>query len=282
MRGRTRPRGVPTRGKTAPNRLRHADRFMLAYDAHLFRREDGPFAGSVWVDLGYGREPVTSLEAAELFDRVNPRLGLIGVEIEPERVRAAAAAVGPRRDFRLGGFNLPLQADQHGLIESVRFIRAFNVLRQYDEGEVAAAWTDLARGVVPGGCLLEGTSDPFGRVWCANLLRRQADEQLPWRHEALVLGFRFHSPFELRLLQAVLPKNLIHRMVPGEAIHDLFAAWDQAMKETSHLKVWGLRAWFVGSVILLATRFSGIIRRPTWLRRGWVVWRTGEFPSVVR
>ena len=140
-----RPQGQPTRGKTARNRLRRVDTFVALYDPTVLRREDGPFAGAYFVDLGYGAEPVTTLESAERFRRLNPHLPVLGVEIDPSRVAAAQPYAGERTHFRLGGFNLPLGRSADGTAESVRLIRAFNVLRQYEESEVAGAWSMLAR-----------------------------------------------------------------------------------------------------------------------------------------
>ena len=100
--------GQPTRGKTAPNRLRRVDRFTLAYDPYLIQRNDGAFADAWFVDLGFGADPVTTLEAAARLRRLNPGLGVLGVEIDPERVKAARAWEDERTRFRLGGFNLPV------------------------------------------------------------------------------------------------------------------------------------------------------------------------------
>ena len=157
------PQGQVTRGKTARNRLRQVDHFMLRYDPGLLTRVDGDFADALFVDLGYGAEAVTTLESAERFRRLNPGLKVLGVEIDPQRVAAALPFADSRTFFRLGGFNLPLQPG-----ETVRLIRAFNVLRQYEEHEVASAWEQMARGVLPGGLLIEGTSNPTGAIWAAN------------------------------------------------------------------------------------------------------------------
>ena len=72
------PQGQPTRGKTARNRLRRVDNFVIQYDPTLLRREDGPFEGALFVDLGYGAEPFTTLESAERFRRLNPQLAGVG------------------------------------------------------------------------------------------------------------------------------------------------------------------------------------------------------------
>jgi hypothetical protein len=69
---------------------------------------------------------------------------------------------------------------------------------------------------------VEGTSDPLGRHWVANVLRRAADAPA-WQPEALVFSTNFRGGWEPALFQAVLPKNLIHRMTPGEPIWALLA-----------------------------------------------------------
>ena len=56
--------------------------------------------------------------------------------------------------FRLGGFNLPLRLRADGSQETVRVIRAFNVLRQYKESELAGAWEAMGKSLLPGGYLL--------------------------------------------------------------------------------------------------------------------------------
>src|SRR5512146_1913327 len=156
------PEGQPTRGKTASNRLRRVDNFILLYEPSLLTRSDGTFADALFVDLGYGFDPRTTLESAERFRCINPRLKILGVEIDKERVEAALPFADERTFFRLGGFNVPLQAG-----ETVRLIRAFNVLRQYEEAEFAPAYAQLAPHVLPGGLMIEGTSNPFGSIWVA-------------------------------------------------------------------------------------------------------------------
>jgi len=146
------PIGLPTRGKTASNRLRRVDNFILRYEPALLTRTDGLFADSFFVDLGYGFDPRTTLESAERFRRVNPNLPILGVEIDKERVDAALPYADRITHFRLGGFNLPLQPS-----EQVRLIRAFNVLRQYEERDFAPAYERLAEYVLTDGLMIEGT-----------------------------------------------------------------------------------------------------------------------------
>src|SRR5689334_11713592 len=209
------PEGQPTRGKTASNRLRRVDNFILHYEPSLLTRTDGLFAGSLFVDLGYGYEARTTLESAARFRRVNPDLKILGVEIEKERVEAALPYADDKTFFRLGGFNLPLKEGEH-----VRLIRAFNVLRQYEEKDFAPAYERLAQYVLPGGLMIEGTSNPFGSIWCANVARRKTLEsnsllfdsqkqasgvQSQWNMEALVFSTNFRKRFDVEEFQTILP-----------------------------------------------------------------------------
>jgi len=262
------PQGQLTRGKTARNRLRQVDNFMLLYDPGLLTRRDGPFDDALFVDVGYGAEPFTALESAERFRRLNPALKVLGVEIDPERVARAQPCADARTFFRLGGFNLPLEAG-----ETVRAIRAFNVLRQYEEADVSPAWERMARGVLPGGLLVEGTSNPTGGIWAANILRRLDEGQgVAWRQEALVFFTNFSLGFDPVEFQTILPKNYIHRVTPGQPIFDFFAAWKAAAAETIAMQTWGLRQWYIAAAESLAKRGYRINLRRKWLSKGWMIW----------
>lgn len=76
-----------TRGTTAANRLRRVDRWITAVYGPLLRRHDRPLV----VDLGYGASPVTTMELFTRLRRVNPRVEVVGIEIDPARVAAARA-----------------------------------------------------------------------------------------------------------------------------------------------------------------------------------------------
>jgi hypothetical protein len=278
--GSARPLGEVTRGKTARNRLRGSDHFLLHYDPDLLRRRDGEFAGAICVDLGYGAEPHTTLEwARRLRDHV-PGLPVLGVEIAPERVARARPYADAATDFRLGGFNLPLQDG-----ERVRLIRAFNVLRQYDETSVGPAWDRLCEQLLPGGLLVDGTSSPYGRVWTACLVRRPLGDDAapaapaaPPALEALVLGANLRRQFDPELFQTRLPKAFIHRMEPGEPVFEFFEAWKRAAVATRPLAVWGPRQWFAAAVAHLAGQGYDVALRPRWVRQGWLVWRRPPLP----
>ena len=261
------PVGQPTRGKTASNRLRRVDNFIQLYEPSLLTRTDGRFTDSFFVDLGYGFDPRTTLESAARFRRANPNLPILGVEIDKERVDAAQPFADKITHFRLGGFNLPLRTG-----ESVRLIRAFNVLRQYEETDFASAYERLAEYVLPGGLMIEGTSTPFGQLWVANLARMTAERE--WKMEALVFSTNFRMGFDVTDFQAVLPKNHIHHMVAGQAIYEFMEAWKRSAAETSPAKVFGLKQWFTASIENLTAKGFKIDLRKKSIspRSGWLIW----------
>jgi hypothetical protein len=204
------PLGAVTRGTTNPNRLRRVDNWIAYRCADLLTRSPRPLV----VDLGYGTTPVTTVELrARLAAAVRPDVAVVGLEIDPVRVAAAQpAADPPLLEFRRGGFELA------GLSPVV--VRAFNVLRQYDESEVAGAWrTTTSSGAV----LVEGTCDELGRIatWAYVLAG------VP---QTLTLSARLSDLDHPATFAERLPKALIHRNVPGEPIHGflqaLGRAWD--------------------------------------------------------
>lgn len=267
------PIGLPTRGKTASNRLRRVDNFILLYEPSLLTRTDGLFQRSMFIDLGYGFDARTTLESAERFRRVNPNLPILGVEIDKERVDAALPYADEITHFRLGGFNLPLQPT-----ESVRLIRAFNVLRQYEEKDFNPAYEQLAQYVLPGGLMIEGTSNPFGSIWVANLVRKTLGSDISlsgsqWKFEALVFSTNFRMGFDITDFQAVLPKNYIHHVVQGESIYDFMEAWKRSAAETSPAKVFGLKQWFAASVHSLAAKGYDINLQKRFINKGWLIWQ---------
>ncbi len=235
------------------------------YDHELLKRTDGDFIRALFVDLGYGVEATTTLESAERFRKWNPSLPVLGVEIDPDRVATAQPFTNPKTFFRLGGFNLPLLPG-----ETVRLIRAFNVLRQYDEVEFEPAYEQLAHYVLPGGLMIEGTSDPFGRIWVANVARKSTSNS-GWDLEALVFSTNFRSGFDPAQFQAVLPKNHIHHVVPGEQIYDFFEAWKHSAEESVHAKVWGARQWFISTTERLAAKGYQVNLQRKWLTKGWLI-----------
>ena len=111
------PQAHDTRGKTAHQRLRRLDQFLLAFAPGLFGQPK-----AVAVDLGYGRVPITTLEWFERTRSVYPNIRMIGVERDGERVDAASGVEAPGLEFRKGDFQMPLRDDEHVVVT-----RAMNV-----------------------------------------------------------------------------------------------------------------------------------------------------------
>lgn len=263
------PEGQPTRGKTASNRLRRVDNFILLYEPSLLTRTDGLFADSMFVDLGYGSDARTTLESASRFRHVNPELRVLGVEIDRERVEAALPYADEKTFFRLGGFNLPLQEGEH-----VRLIRAFNVLRQYEEKDFAPAYNRLAPYVLPGGLMIEGTSNPFGSIWVANVVRKK--ETGNWRFEALVFSTNFRTGFDVEEFQTILPKNLIHHVISGEPIYEFFETWKRCTAERSSMKTYGARQWFIAAAERMEEQGYPVEAHRKWLSKGFLIWKLND------
>jgi hypothetical protein len=249
--GRARALGLPTRGTTNANRLRRVDRWILATQIPRLRDSARPLV----VDLGYGSSAVTTLELA---DRLGPEvngLEVVGLEIDPARVAAVAADRDPPRvDFRVGGFELA------GLQPVL--VRAFNVLRQYDEESAARAWDTMRAALAPGGLIVEGTCDEWGRrsAWVA----LDADGPL-----TLTLSTRVSDISTPSGLAERLPKALIHHNVPGQPIHDFLTAFDATWAAAAGLSTFGPRQRWVAAVEGLAAQgwpLVGSTRR----------WRHGE------
>jgi hypothetical protein len=238
----------------------------------------------MFVDLGYGSDARTTLESASRFRRVNPDLRVLGVEIDQERVEAALPYADEKTFFRLGGFNLPLYEGEH-----IRLIRAFNVLRQYEEKDFAPAYDRLAPYILPRGLMIEGTSNPFGSIWAANVVRRtlesdsllSGDQKLAsglqnWIFEALVFSTNFRTGFDVEEFQTILPKNLIHHVVPGEPIYNFFEAWKRCAAETSSLKTYGARQWFIAAAERMEKQGYAVASQRKWLSKGYLIWNLND------
>ena len=242
-RGTTNPIGVPTRGTTAANRLRKADRWLTG--SPRVRAALCSTEAPVVVDLGYGRVPVTTLELAARLRTVAPAVRVVGLEIDPERVAAARDAAEDGVEFALGGFELA------GLRPV--FVRAFNVLRQYRQEDVAQAWHTMASQLAPDGLILDGTCDELGRRCCWVLLDRDGPVSLTLACDPR----HIETPSDLA---ERLPKVLIHQNVPGQPIHTLLAAADRAWAAAAGQSVFGPRARW--RAMLAALNAAGVPMEP--------------------
>ncbi|MBF9072280.1 class I SAM-dependent methyltransferase [Streptacidiphilus fuscans] len=238
----TKPVGAVTRGTTNPNRLRRQDRWIAHTLAPALRRAGALSSGGpVAVDLGYGAAPWTAVELYERLHAVRADVRVVGIEIEPERVLAAQrCARPPALTFRRGGFEVPLDGGERPLL-----IRAANVLRQYDEDQVAAAWERLCARLAPDGLLVEGTCDEIGR--------RQSWVALgPEGPRTLTLSTHLASLERPSDLAERLPKALIHRNVPGEPVHALLRDLDRAWASAAPYADFGVRQRWLATVRTIA------------------------------
>ncbi len=325
-----------TRGTTAPNRLRRGDRWIAATQAGPLHADPRPLA----VDLGYGASPVTTFEIYARLRAVAPRLEVVGIEIEPDRVAAGRTLLAALREppeppdppppktaeprkgvgdgkgaddrkgagdpararapkgavgfkgaaaskeglrlngagalkgvvgakgagaafeglsFRRGGFELPVPRPPV-------LVRAFNVLRQYDESAAWRAWDDLRARLAPSGVLVEGTCDEIGRraVWVT------LTEDGP---QTITFAAHLGSLERPSVLAERLPKTLIHRNVPGEPVHALLADFDRCWATAAPHSAFGPRARWVEAVSLLARNHPVFTHLPYGGRHRW---RLGE------
>jgi hypothetical protein len=210
--------GRITRGTTGTNRLRRIDRWIATLPA--LREAADPLV----VDLGYGASATTPLELHDRLSRVRPDVEVLGIEIDPERVRIASERARPGVSFRLGGFEIPGR--------SPIIIRALNVLRQYDESEVLENWRRMTDRLQPGGTLVEGTCNEIGRV-CSWVAVTKNGPQ------SLTVSLRLAELERPSVVAERLPKVLIHRNVPGEPVHGFLEALDRHWQYNAALGAFG-------------------------------------------
>lgn len=291
------PIGTVTRGTTNPNRLRRMDRWIAATHGAELRRATTPLA----VDLGYGAAPWTAVELLRRLRATAPRTHVVGIEIDPTRVAAAKPYECEGLTFRHGGFEVPVPG-------RATLIRAANVLRQYDEDEVAAVWQRLCARLEPatpgpsGGASPTGghsradgpqpTGDPrstgprttsgprpsVGAYCTGGLLVEGTCDEVGRRHVWVALGAEGPRTitFATRLgsldrpsdLAERLPKALIHRNVPGEPVHAFLSDFDRAWAAAAPYASYGARQRWIRTIRALSTDWP--------VRDGAARWRQGE------
>jgi hypothetical protein len=189
--------------------------------------------------LGYGASPVTTFEMFERFTKhIRPDVQVFGIEIDPERVAAAKYLETAQLHFSLGGFEIPLPDKQQPIA-----IRAFNVLRQYDEGEVTDAWKQMTGRLAPEGYLVEGTCDEIGRL--STWVSVRAGQSTP---ETLTLSMHLDSLAAPSDVAPRLPKALIHRNIPGENVHDFLKTLDGIWKSNVGLGTFSARQRWIATI----------------------------------
>lgn len=245
------PIGSVTRGTTGVNRLRRVDRWIQELPA--LRRAEHPLV----VDLGFGASPTTTLELHRRLASRRADVEVVGIEIEPERVARGRAAAVPGVTFALGGFEVPLPRGRRATV-----IRALNVLRQYDETDVAGHWHRMVERLEPDGVLVEGTCNEVGRVASWVDLTREGPT-------TLTVSLRLSDLERPSIVAERLPKVLIHRNVEGERVHRYLRELDHAWTVNAALSAYGPRQRFIAAV-------SGL-RAAGWpIVGGSRRWRLGE------
>ena len=242
-----RPLGAITRGTTNPNRLRRVDNFLAHRCADLLTAAAEPLV----IDLGYGATPVTAVELrGRLAATVRSDVAVVGLEIDPVRVADARPyADPPLLDFRRGGFEL---AGLHPVA-----VRAFNVLRQYAEDEVVAAWRQMT---ATGALLIEGTCDELGRIatWAV------VEAGVP---STLTLSARLPDLEHPAIFAERLPKALIHHNVPGHPVYELLRSLGRAWE--TEATPFGPRQRWIATVRRMRTEGWPVLDSPA-------RWRLGE------
>lgn len=245
------PIGNVTRGTTGYNRLRRVDRWIATLP--VLRRTDDPLVA----DVGYGASPTTTLELRDRLARVRPDVEVTGIEIEPARVALANAGTRDGVTFRLGGFETPTPGNRRPVV-----IRAFNVLRQYDESAVEGAWRIMQDRLQPGGALVEGTCNEIGRVASWITLDDRAAR-------TFTVSLRLADLDVPSIVAERLPKALIHRNVPGERVHAFLRDLDLAWAVAAPLGTYGPRQRWIATV-------RGMRDRGWPVLHGVSRWRLGE------
>lgn len=239
--------GTVTRGTTNPNRLRRVDRFIATLPV---LKKKNP----VVVDLGYGNSPITAIELRERLLKVNPTVHVVGVEIEKDRVARGLEIAAPGLDFLLGGFETPLPKG----IQKADVIRAFNVLRQYDERDVKPAWDLMVSRLNEDGVLVEGTCNEIGRISSWITLTNQGPR-------LFTISLHLGSLETPSIVAERLPKALIHHNVAGERIHEYLKAIDQAWATHSPLGTFGaVQRWLAVCETLSAAGWPIVVNRKRW------------------
>jgi hypothetical protein len=140
----------------------------------------------------------------------------------------------------------------------VHLIRAFNVLRQYSEPEVAGAWALMCSRLAPGGLLIEGTCDEIGRL--ASWVTLNSDGPQTFTISLRLNGLELPSKVAERL-----PKALIHHNLPGESIHKSLQAIDAAWRLHSPLATLSAQQrWVATCDTLVAQGWPIVVDRKRW------------------
>lgn len=235
---------------------------LAALDAWVCHERPGVLRpGGLALDVGFGLEPVTTVEWAATLRAVQPGFRVVGVERDAARVDAAPDIEVVQGDFA-----------SLASLGPACVVRAMNVARGYREDEVPAIHAALGAALEDGGLALEGSTDTEGHVTCAWLITKRGGELVK---DALLFHTDFTRGFSPWLLRDVLPRDLRRNVRPGTAIHALLDAWAQAVDAAGPGR--SPRERFEDSVPAVAVH--GLEARPWELAHGYARWRVSA-PST--
>ena len=178
------------------------------------------------VDLGYGATPATAVELFERLSAVRPDVRVVGIEIEPERVRLAMPLERPGLSFQVGGFELPVPAGRSWCGRST----CCGSTRKRTSRHLAAGPGPAG----PDGLFIDGTCDEIGRrvTWVA------LDAERPL---TLSMSMRFGSLRCPRRWPSGCRRPSSTGTSRRERIHAFLQAMDQAWLEAAPLASFGNR-----------------------------------------
>ncbi|MBC7871922.1 MAG: hypothetical protein H7Y09_13845, partial [Chitinophagaceae bacterium] len=161
-------------------------------------------------------------------------------------------------------------------MSNARIVRVYNVLRQYDERDVSPALDTMAHSLEVGGLLIEGTSNPTGRMVVFDVYRKAENETLT--HQALVFGTNFKQHLMPIDFQAILPKRLIHH-AHDQTPAAFFDSWQRGLSLASSAGKIGLRQqWIFAAHQLHKHSGYSIDLRKRILYRGYLVLHSPLYP----
>lgn len=221
------------RGRTAPGRLRSLDAWLARQERELLLRPSGRLDDAearspaslraIAIDVGLGDEVSTTVEWADSLRAAGAAITVVGIDVDPNRVERARRAARPGLELRVASAGLPVEVG-----ETVRVIRAMNVLRQYPEAEAREAHARWGSHLEVGGLLVEGSSDAPGQVLTAHLIRRAPEGLL---REGLLFFTSFERGFAPLMFRDWLPRDLRRRAVPGHPVRAFLDAWTSAWEQ---------------------------------------------------
>lgn len=168
---------------------------------------------------------------------------MVGVEIDPARVTASKPYEREGLEFRHGGFEIPLPEP-----ERPSLIRAANVLRQYEEAEVAEVWARLCARLAPAGSQARAAGSSSRARATRSAMRHVWVALGPEGPRTVTFATRLGSLDRPSDLAERLPKALIHRNVPGEPVHAFLRDFDRAWAAAAPYASYGARQRWIRAV----------------------------------